>query len=199
MQCNRALIELAAVNHRIKIDLRYATDKNFLGFPVYSKAVCYVHYEVAEALNLVQQELETMSLGLKVFDAYRPLSVQQIMWDKIQDERYVANPAKHKGRHTRGTAVDLTLVDPFNRELEMPTAFDDFTEKAHSDYPHASQEALQNRALLQHVMRKYGFQTFPTEWWHFDIQGWLDDIKFPPLDISFEELLKQVESGGVSM
>lgn len=192
MPFNSPLVELAAVNPRIKIDLRYATDNNFLGFSVYPKAVCYARYEVAQALNLVQQELETMNLGLKVFDAYRPLSVQQIMWDKIQDERYVANPAKHKGRHTRGTAVDLTLVDSFNHELEMPTAFDDFTEKAHSDYPHASKEALQNRALLQYVMGKYGFQKIPTEWWHFDIQGWLDDVKFPPLDVSFEELLKQV-------
>ena len=110
------------------------------------------------------------------------------MWDVIQDERYVSNPAKNKGRHTRGTAVDLTLVDDKGNELEMPTEFDDFTERAHSNYPNVSETVFKNRALLQEVMKKHHFQTLPTEWWHFDFEGWHDDIQFPPLDVDFEQI-----------
>lgn len=185
---NFNLVNLSKVNPSILLDIRYATSNNFLGFPVYSKPVCYLHKEVAEVLSLVQRELFSMQLGLKVFDGYRPLSVQQVMWDTIQDERYVSNPAKNKGRHTRGTAVDLTLVDSQGNELEMPTGFDDFTEMAHSDYPNVSEAASYNRKLLRDVMTTYGFQGISTEWWHFDFQGWHDDERFPPLDVSLDDL-----------
>lgn len=123
-----------------------------------------------------------------IMNGYRPLSVQQIMWDEIQDERYVSNPAKNKGCHTRGTAVDLTLVDSHGNELEMPTEFDDFTEKAHSNYPVISETIFKNRALLAEIMRKHHFQPTTTEWWHFDFEGWHNDIKFPPLDVDFEQI-----------
>ncbi len=182
------LVDLSVANPDIILDIRYATDNNFLGVPVYPTAACYLQREVAESLNLVQTELSLMQLGLKVFDGYRPLSVQQIMWDIIQDERYIANPAKNKGRHTRGTAVDLTLVDSKGCELEMPTDFDDFTEKAHSDYPNISKTAAFNRSLLRDIMEKHGFQVALYEWWHFDFKGWQDDTRFPPLDVSFDQL-----------
>lgn len=185
---NFNLVNLSNTNPNIILDIRYATSNNFLGFPVYPKPACYLHKEVAQALNQVQSELSSMQLGLKVFDGYRPLSVQQLMWEAIQDERYVSNPAKNKGRHTRGTAVDLTLVDCNGRELEMPTDFDDFTEKAHSDYPNVSEVVAYNRRLLRELMTKYGFQGLSTEWWHFDFAGWRDDAKFPPLDVSFDNL-----------
>jgi len=182
------LVDLTTVNPTIIFDIRYATNNNFLGFAVYPKPACYLDKEVAEALNKVQQELSLIQLGLKVFDGYRPLSVQQVMWDAVRDERYVSNPAKNKGRHTRGTAVDLTLVDCHGNELEMPTPFDDFTEKAHSDYPNVSEAAFNNRALLKKIMEKYHFQPLPTEWWHFDFEGWHDENRFPPLDVSFNDL-----------
>jgi zinc D-Ala-D-Ala dipeptidase len=184
--CN--LVNLSLVNPNIILDIRYATNNNFLGFPVYPKPACYLHKEVAEALNQVQTELSLIRLGLKVFDGYRPLSVQQVMWDTVQDERYVSNPAKNKGRHTRGTAIDLTLVDCNGSELEMPTDFDDFTERAHSEYPKVSEVAAYNREFLKNIMEKHGFQGFSTEWWHFDFNGWYDDTRFPPLDVSFDNL-----------
>lgn len=177
------LVDLSQVMPDVILDIRYASRNNFLGFPVYAKPVCYLHKKAVDALIAVQKELSTMGLGLKVFDGYRPLSVQQMMWDAVQDERYVSNPAKNKGRHTRGTAVDLTLVDCEGNELEMPTAFDDFTEKAHSDYSDLSEAVLRNRTLLAEVMERHGFQRLPTEWWHFDFQDWRDDSQFPPLDI----------------
>jgi D-alanyl-D-alanine dipeptidase len=182
------LINIETACPSIKLDIRYATENNFLGFPVYPKAACYLHREVAEALFEVQQELLEQDLGLIVFDGYRPLSVQQIMWDLIQDDRYVANPAIYKGRHTRGTAVDLSIIDAEGNLLEMPSEFDEFTENAHADYQEATQEALQNREKLRDVMERHHFTQLPTEWWHFDFKGWKDDEKFPPLDLSFDEL-----------
>jgi D-alanyl-D-alanine dipeptidase len=182
------LLNLSKLSSDIILDIRYATSNNFLGFPLYSKSACYLHKNAAEALVKVQKELSLINLGLKVFDGYRPLAVQQMMWDKIQDERYVSNPAKNKGRHTRGTAVDLTLVDSDGNELEMPTEFDNFTEKAHSNYPDISQTAFKNKALLSEVMKKHHFQPLLTEWWHFDFEGWDDDVKFPPLNIDFEQI-----------
>lgn len=182
------LVQVLDVNPRIYLDIRYATYNNFLGFPVYTTAACFLHKDAAAALSKVQQELESLGLSLKVFDGYRPLSVQQLMWDTIQDERYVTNPAKNKGRHTRGTAVDVTIVDSKGKELEMPSAFDDFTEKAHSDFQGVSLQARQNRQLLKSVMEKHGFEQFPYEWWHFDFSGWKNDIKYPPLNFTFEEL-----------
>lgn len=183
-----SLVDISAVNPRIQLDIRYATSNNFACVPLYSSALCYLHKDVAMALNDVQNQLELEGLSLKVFDGYRPLVVQQLMWDRIQDERYVTNPAVNKGRHTRGTAVDVTLLNTFGHELEMPSAFDDFTERAHSNYEGASEKSKANRLLLKTIMEKYGFIQFPYEWWHFDIVGWHDDVKYPPLDLTFEQL-----------
>lgn len=184
------LVEISSINPRIKRDIRYATSNNFLGFPVYTKPACYLCKNVAIALNRVQLDLEWQGLCLKVFDGYRPLHVQQLMWDTIQDERYVSNPAKNKGRHTRGTAIDLTILDRNGNELEMPSEFDSFTENAHSDYQNCTAEARKNRELLKSVMEKQGFIQYPYEWWHFDFTGWNDDKRYPPQDVSFEELEK---------
>lgn len=182
------LVDIQTINPNIILDIRYATSNNFMGLPMYSQAKCYLHPNVALALSNVQKELESMKLGLKIWDGYRPLSVQQAMWDRIQDERYVANPAKNKGRHTRGTAVDVTLLNSFGEELLMPTEFDDFTEKAHQDCMEHSPEAIKNREFLKTIMQKHGFYPVKSEWWHFDFEGWKDDIKYPPLDVPFEEL-----------
>ncbi|HET6409643.1 MAG TPA: M15 family metallopeptidase [Chthoniobacteraceae bacterium] len=177
------LIEITQVNPRIRIDVRYATADNFVGKPVYPSAKCFLRREVAERLSKVQVELETLGLGLKVWDGYRPLSVQKEFWKLVPDERYVASPVKGS-RHNRGAAVDLTLVDREGKELEMPTKYDDFTEEAGA-YAPCSERALENRKVLQRVMTANGFEIFPTEWWHFDAKGW---EKYEILDLSFDQL-----------
>jgi D-alanyl-D-alanine dipeptidase len=106
------------------------------------------------------------------------------MWQIKPDPRYVANPAKGS-RHNRGAAVDITLVDRNGKELEMPTGFDDFTEKAHRTYKGASTQAKKNSKLLEDAMKKYGFIPLATEWWHFDAPGW---DKFSILDVGFGEI-----------
>ena len=129
-------------------EIRYATKYNFTGtklYPVPDRVF-------AEGRGGGAGENATLSgrqgLGLKVWDGFRPMSVQQKMWDLIQDERYVSNPAKNSGRHTRGTAVDVTLIDKRGGQLALPTDYDDFTEKAHSDWAGASSLEKQNRDLL---------------------------------------------------
>ena len=181
----KELVDLAKLDIGLRFDLRYATPDNFTKATLYPVARAYLHRNAADALTKVQKELAAQGLGLKVFDAYRPLSVQQRMWDLIHDERYVSNPALNAGRHTRGTAIDLTLVDKDGKELPMPTPFDDFTERAHRDARGTPAEAARNSRLLETVMQKHGFIPYPFEWWHFDFRDWK---KHPPLDISLDLL-----------
>ena len=120
-----------------------------------------------------------MGLGLKVFDGYRPLSVQRKMWKVYPHAGYVADP-KRGSRHNRGAAVDLTLIHTNGAEVLMPSPYDSFTESAHRDSTNAPPEALVNRELLERVMVKHGFEGLPTEWWHFDDVDWR---KYPLMDI----------------
>jgi D-alanyl-D-alanine dipeptidase len=183
------LVNIQQINPSIVVDLRYATSENFTGTTLYNRTVCYVHQEVTEKLNAVQKDLQKENLGIKFWDGYRPLSIQQKMWDLIHDERYVANPTINKGRHTRGTAVDITLVDNDGNELEMPSEFDEFSEKAHRAYPRSTPTARTHLQKLDAVMLHYGFEGGnPYEWWHYDLIGWKDDVKYPALDLSLEEL-----------
>ncbi len=155
----------------IVLDIRYATTNNFMKQAVYDRADCWLRAKTAEKLKAVQKELSAKGLGLKIYDGYRPLSVQKKLWAVMPDDRYVANPAKGS-RHNRGAAVDLTLVDKNGKELVMPTPYDDFTEKAHRNYKDLPAEALKNRQLLQDAMQRHGFIGLDSEWWHFDDVDW---------------------------
>lgn len=165
------LVDIKEVNSHVVLDMRYATTNNFVGQKVYKTGRCLLRSEVAERLNRVQVALESRGLGIKVFDCYRPPAAQQRFWEIMPDERYVSNPAKGS-RHTKGTAVDLTIIDDKGAELEMPSAFDDFTQRAHRNDNGASQLANQNMKLLEDLMSQQGFEGLPTEWWHFDLKNW---------------------------
>ncbi len=128
------LVDIQDINPDITLDIRYATANNFLKVKLYSVPRCLLRTSVAQKLSRVQEQLQRRGLGLKVFDCYRPLSVTRKMWEALPDPRYVANPARGS-RHNRGAAVDLTLIDARGNELEMPTDFDDFTDRAARDYP----------------------------------------------------------------
>jgi len=181
------LIDIQKENPKILTDIRYKTKDNFVGVPLYpASARVFLRKEAADALFKVQTALEKQGLGLKIFDGYRPLSVQKIMWAKYPVEGYVANPAKGSN-HNRGMAVDLTLVDAAGRELPMPSAYDEFSERAHRDYKGGPEEALKNRQTLQEAMEKEGFHGITTEWWHFDFK---DAKTYPVLDLPFSEVDK---------
>ena len=164
---SNTLVDIKQINPRIVVAIPYATPNNFLKKQVYPVNKCLLLKPVAENLSAVQEELEKRGLGLKVWDCYRPLSVQKKMWKLLPDPRYVANPAKGSN-HNRGTAIDLTLVDSNGKELKMPTRFDDFTEKAHRSNTTSNTQALRNSKLLETVMEKHRFTSIQTEWWHFD-------------------------------
>lgn len=170
-------------------EVRYATTYNFTGHVLYPFPAVFLHKDAAAALQKVQEELASQGLGLKIHDGYRPLSVQARMWQIVPDERYVSDPLKSKGKHTRGTAVDVTLVDHMGNEMRMPTTYDDFTEKAHRTSDKWTGEERANSLRLEAAMTKQGFVPFQYEWWHFDLEGW---EKYPPMDISFEDLARGV-------
>lgn len=183
-------VDIQKMNPTIVLDIRYATTNNFLHEAVYPEARCFLVKEAALKLNEVQKELQTIGLGLKIFDGYRPLSVQKKMWKIMPNPNYVANP-KHGSRHNRGSAVDVTLVDSTGKELEMPTPFDNFTVRAHHDYMKLPAKIRRNRWILRTVMEKHGFKPIRTEWWHYDLKHWR---KYPVMDYSFDELDRMMKN-----
>lgn len=171
----------------IIFDWKYATKDNFTHQILYNNPDAFMRIEAAENLQKIAEDLAKIGLGLKVFDAYRPYSITQKMWQIVPNERYAANPAKGSG-HNRGIAVDITLYNLKNgQELLMPTAFDNFTEKAHANYSNLEKQVLENRAILINTMQKHGFIVLETEWWHF----YLPNVeKYELMNIDFDELRK---------
>ncbi|HOJ78994.1 MAG TPA: D-alanyl-D-alanine dipeptidase [Bacillota bacterium] len=163
------LVDLAQVNPRIIIELKYATTDNFLKQKIYTDNTCYVLGILANKLDQAQKLLEQDGLGLKVYDGYRSVEAQKKMWAICPDPRYVANPYKGGSNHCRGAAVDLTIIDKDGNEMEMPTPFDTFAERAHQySLAPTSQQRL-NRMLLRTVMKQVGLQSIRTEWWHYQL------------------------------
>ncbi|MBU6382876.1 MAG: D-alanyl-D-alanine dipeptidase [Verrucomicrobia bacterium] len=169
-----ALVELIRVSPKIRLDIRYATARNFTGRPVYRSSRCFLLQKTAERLHRVQENLERMGFGLLVYDGYRPHSVQKIFWSLVPDSRFVGDPAIGSP-HNRGAAVDLTLDG-----CQMPTDFDDFSERASHSYQGAPLEALKNRDLLKRAMEAEGFVSLETEWWHYEEP---DAKSYPILDV----------------
>ena len=180
----KRLVDLASLG--IPLDIRYATADNFMKKPLYPTAKAYLRAPAARALAEVKRELATRGLGIKVYDAYRPYRVTEAMWEPIKNPDYVADPAKGS-RHNRGAAVDLTIVDlGSGAEVAMPTAYDDFTERAAHAFTNLPADALANRALLRDVMVKHGFEPLPSEWWHYDFKGW---ERFELMDVDLVDLV----------
>ena len=178
------LVDLERAIPHLRLDIRYATTNNFTGQQLYPEARCFLRRAPAKKLRAVQAELARSGLGLKIFDGYRPLSVQRKMWAVFPHPGYVADPRKGS-RHNRGAAVDVTLICLADgQELLMPTPYDDFTERAHRNFMALPAEAIRNREQLEQVMRRHGFEGLPTEWWHFDATDWksypLLDVEIPP-------------------
>lgn len=186
------LVEPSQLDSSLVLDIRYATANNFTGRQVYPSARCYLRTDIARKLVAVQKALRVQGLGLKVYDCYRPFSVQEEFWRIMPDSRYVMQPTRDENgrmlkssRHNKGAAVDVTLVDKKGRELAMPTEYDDFTEKAHRGSPAASAIARKNSDALEKAMFSQGFEPLATEWWHFDGHGWQE---YPPLDLPLPAL-----------
>ncbi len=180
------LVDIKEINPHIIVDMKYAAEDNFVKTKLYDSNTCFLRRSTASKLDTVQRKLEGMNLGLKVWDCYRPLAVQKILWAILPNERYVANPEKGS-RHNRASAVDLTLVDLQGNELQMPTGFDDFSPRAHRQYQDIPEGVFRNRTLLEGMMKKAGFIPLPEEWWHYDDEKWME---FDILNVPFEKLFK---------
>ena len=187
-------VYLKDVAPTIQQDIRYHTNNNFIGKPLpgYENSVCILTKPTADALLHVQQELNKKNLGLKVFDGYRPqMTVDEfVRWshdvtDQKMKSNYYPNVNKKdffklgyvakKSGHTRGSTVDLTIIDlRTHKELDMGTHFD-FMDKLSHPFNHAvTLKQFQNRQLLNTVMAKYGFiplKENDTEWWHFTLKN----------------------------
>ncbi len=186
-QTDSSFVVLQDVDSLILFDVRYATPNNFTHRVLYPDSTIYLRRVVADSLSKANRFLiKHFHLRIKIFDGFRPLKIQQEMWKIFPDEKYVADPSRGS-RHNRGAAVDVTIVDFYNRELDMGTGFDDFTEKAHYGYSGLSLLEKLNRRLLRSTMEKFGFQPLQSEWWHFDFKGWQ---KFP-LRYDFPKRIKK--------
>lgn len=159
------------------VDLRYATIHNFTGKSLYDQIECYLHQEAATLLSRADVLAKSMGYGLRIFDAFRPTEAQWKLWAFCPNPNYIADPEKGSP-HSRGVAVDLTLVDLATMEdLDMGTPFDDFTEKSHHACLDITPEQQKNRALLLGIMTASGWDLYKNEWWHYQ----LFDAKSYPL------------------
>ena len=183
-----ALVPLDSLIDGIKTDFVYATKDNFTGKVLYEAPRAYLRKPAALALKKIAGEFKKLGYGLLIYDAYRPYHVTEKMWEAVPDNRYAADP-RHGSGHNRGLSVDLSLYDlKTGKPLPMPTAFDNFTPKAHQDYQDLPENILKNRALLRKIMTKGGFKPLRTEWWHFSYPG--STGLYLLLDLPFNQLGK---------
>jgi len=178
------LVKVKEIIPDIEIELKYSTTDNFTKQILYPSNICFLAFGAVENLKLVQDSLRNINsydgvkyshgLGLKIWDGFRPRSVQYRMWEIVPDPKYVADP-NIGSSHNRGGAVDLTIIDFSTKdELDMPTTFDFFGAEAHHDYMDHPLEVIANRELLKNLMTNVGsFSIYPEEWWHY---------KYPPSD-----------------
>ena len=151
----------------IVVDLKYATEDNFTGRVIYDFTEPYLRYGTVKKLMAVQEALRAQGLRLKIWDGFRPVSAQFMLWDVCPDPTYVANPNLGFSSHSRGNTVDITLVDTDGKELVMPTGFDDFSTLADRDYSDCTAEAANNARILETIMEENGFKPYFGEWWHY--------------------------------
>lgn len=181
------LVEPTALDPTIRLDIRYATENNFLGTPFYTAPRAFLQRPAAEALVRAHQALVERGYGLLIHDAYRPWHVTKMFHDAtpIASRGFVADPARGS-RHNRGCAVDLTLCDLETGEpIEMVAGYDEFSPRSAPDYPGGTSLQRWHRDLLRRAMEDQGYTVNEVEWWHFDHPDWL---RYPILNATFEAL-----------
>ncbi len=192
------LVDVQSVDRTITVELRYAGRHNFLRHSLYPHGThALARPEIASGLAVAQSVLRRYQYGLKIWDAYRPVAVQAMLWQASHNSDYVANPEIGAGSlHSWGIAVDATLVDSRTRDVPMPTDFDDFTPAAMLPYMGSSFEIRANLRLLRYAMHRAGFCGLRTEWWHFTIIDWQKYVP-PEKTKSTAQLLETQSEGGL--
>jgi D-alanyl-D-alanine dipeptidase len=181
------LVDITTLDSAIKLDIRYATENNVLGTPLYTSARAFLQRPAAEALVRVNKKLKKLGYGLLIHDAYRPWHVTKMFRDAVEPRfhHFVADPLQGS-RHNRGCAVDLTLYErSTGKPVEMVGGYDEFTDRSYPDYVGGTSGQRQRRDLLRRVMEDEGFAVYSAEWWHFDFGEWRN---YPILNATFEDL-----------
>jgi|SRR5215213_6583673 len=181
------LVELKKIDRTMKLDIRYATANNFLGRPVYRQARAFLQRPAALALARANRALRRAGYGLVIHDGYRPWAVTKLFWDATPEDKkeFVADPSKGS-RHNRGCAVDLSIFElKSGRTVEMPSLYDEMSERSHINYAGGSSEQRRLRDMLKAAMEAEGFAVYEPEWWHYDYKDWKE---YPILDTPFERI-----------
>ena len=174
------LIKIVAPEFSADISLAYATTENFTGKPIYENAICYLHIEAAKALKDAIESAENLGYRIRIYDGFRPSEAQWVLWNHTPDPTFLADP-RRGSPHSRGIAVDLTLIDETGKDLEMGTSFDTFHPKSHHGSFDVSPEAQRNRHLLMGIMTLSGWDFYQNEWWHYQL---FDSQDYPLLSDS---------------
>jgi D-alanyl-D-alanine dipeptidase len=183
-----SLVKIDADEYDVDIYLAYGTSDNFTGKPMYKNSICYLHTEAAEALKKAVTMAKGVDLRIKILDAFRPLEVQQMLWDDNPNPEFISNPQTGRTPHCRGVAIDLTLIDKNGNELDMGTGFDAFTPLSHHGRTDISSEAQKNRHILMGIMTWAGFHFNPNEWWHYQLPDVMKYDKFTDAQAQTEML-----------
>jgi len=163
-----SMVEITAKDFDVEIALAYATPDNITGKPIYARAACYLHAHAAEKMKAAVALAAPLGLRFKIFDAYRPSEAQWKLWEAFPSEEFVANPRKGSP-HSRGVAVDLTLIDGSGKELDMGSGFDETRAISHHARTDIPVEAQQNRFTLMGIMSAAGWDFYKNEWWHYQL------------------------------
>ena len=162
------LVEIAPPEYDVEFEIAYATPHNFTGKAVYGRAACYLHRDAAAGLARAIDVAHKTGFGLRIFDAFRPTEAQWVLWNHTPDPDFLADP-RRGSPHSRGVAVDLTLIDGDGRPLEMGTEFDAFTPLSHHGNLEIPVDAQRNRLLLLGLMTAAGWDFYRNEWWHYQL------------------------------
>lgn len=171
------LVTIAQPDFDVDLDIAYATPRNFTGAPIYRRAIALLNPEAAEALQRAIRLAAPHGLRLKIFDAFRPAEAQWKMWNHTPDPEFLADP-RRGSHHSRGAAVDLTLIDRKGQELDMGTGFDAFQKESHHACTDIPETAQRNRFLLLGLMSAAGWDFYKNEWWHYQL---FDPRRYPVL------------------
>ena len=171
------VVEIAPPAFDIETRIVYAAAENFTGEPVYLRPGCYLHPDAAAALSRAVALAAHLGLRFTIYDAFRPAEAQRVLWSHTPDPDFLADP-RRGSPHSRGVAVDLTLIDGDGRELDMGAAVDAPGPLARHACTAIAAGALRNRSMLLGLMAAAGWDHYLNEWWHYQL---FDPRRYPLL------------------
>ena len=162
------LVEITPEEPGVELDIVYASERNFTGKKIYSKSLCFLHCDAKEKFNKAKKIANELGYKIKIFDAFRPLEAQWLLWEEDPNPDFLTDP-RSGSPHSRGVAIDLTLIGKDGKDIDMGTDFDSFTKKSHHGNYEISRRAQQNRLLLLGIMTLAGWDFYKNEWWHYQL------------------------------